>query len=431
MSIKNINPLDVLKKYWWYDSFREWQERVIQSILDWNDTIFLKKTWGWKSICFNIPAIILWWTTIIISPLKELQKDQVAKLEKLWISVTYLNSSLDTNESKERYENLMNWEYRMLFISPEKFNSENFLKDLAKIDIKWVVVDECDMMIEEDWSFRSDFLEIWNNVTKLWIFIAKERWEEYHRVPRHAFTATSNKEQTRQLAEMLRMWDEHDYKLFVWEIVWDNLNIENHYFNSTKEKDDSFLKTFRRINRELKKTWERCVIFCTSRKDVDEIEKWLNWYQAFNVVWIHAWKSDSKRNSAMKKFSNRKVNTIIWTSVLSRWIDFSDIRYILHYWLPWSFSSYIQEIGRWWRDWEDFYSLLFASWADARTRNFLCWFNQDKKNEFQKFRNFIESKDWCCIEKINEYFWRYLDNWKCWKCYLCKDKYDYMQVDLF
>lgn len=423
MSIQ-ITPLEVLQKYWKHNEFREWQEEVINSMIEWKDTIFLKRTWWWKSVCFNIPSIILWWTTIIISPLKELQKDQVTKLERLWISATYLNSSLDTEESKIRFENLMNWEYSMLFISPEKFASENFLQSLSKVDIKWVVVDECDMMIEEDWSFRKEFLNIWSNIRKLSKLISQEKWEEI-RLPRHAFTATSSPKQTMDLIHMLEM--NEDYNLFIWDIIWDNLNIEMCYYNNKADKEEHFLKTFRKIQREIKKTWDKCVIFCTSRTDVDELEKWLNWYKAFEVAWIHAWKSDSRRNSAMKKFSNWKVNTIIWTSVLSRWIDYSNIRYVIHYWLPWSFSSYVQEVGRWWRDWDDFYALLLACWVDSRTRNFMCWFNQERKDEFQKFKNFVESKEWCCHQKLNEYFWN-KKLYKCWKCYLCKDEYENLSV---
>lgn len=181
-----------------YEAFREGQEDVVVSILSGKDTMYVAKTGGGKSVCFQIPALLLPGTTIVISPLKALMRDQVASLEKRGIRATFLNSDLDEVESKERFMNLMSGAYKLVYISPEKFASQTFREHLKTLVIPLFIIDEMDCIVSYgESSFRAEYMDLGK-------YIAEFSYEG-KRPAIAAFTATADDRTKAFVADVLNM----------------------------------------------------------------------------------------------------------------------------------------------------------------------------------------------------------------------------------
>lgn len=404
----------ILKKHWWYDSFRWKQSEAIEELLNWNDVIYVAATWDWKSICFQIPAILKEWTTIVISPLKSLMKNQVDNLTEKWISATYINSDLTFEESKDRYLKLLNWEYHLLYISPEKFSSDSFKDSLSKIEgwINYFIVDEFDTIDEYGSSwFRPEYLELWK--------IKKELEEKiWKRIPVWVFTATATPKMQEKVIEILDM---NNSKRFIWNLIWEHIKIDIRKYKTKDEKDSELYELLKKIKKE--NNWI-AIIFCSTIKDVD----WL--YQQLNSlkfkVWKYNWKmSTVRKESNYKKFINNEIDFIVCTNAFWRWIDKSDIRNVIHYWIPWNISSYLQEIWRAGRDRKNSNAILFYSWKDIVTRKFILGYNTEAKNEFNELIELFENWN-CILSNIKEKFWHSYDlKEKCNQCFICNPEFHF------
>ena len=407
----------ILKKYWGYDEFRWNQEKAILDLALNRNIAYIEKTWGWKSIVYQIPALLKKGLTIVVSPLKSLMKDQVENLEKKWIPATYLNSDLNEQEKKERFINLMNWNYKLLYVSPERLALDKFIDYLIQVPwgIKYIIIDEFDTVSEYGATgFRPEFLQLWEVKRKL------EEWT-WKNIPVWIFTATAPKKTIDMVIDM--MWIENDMKFYKGKLVWDNLSVEIHKYLSTNEKDIHFYSYLETIKKELNKDKSVGIIFCSTTKDVDNIYKILNtkWYKIAKYHWKMTVKM---KESTYNKFIKNKIDFVVCTNAFGRWIDKANIRYILHYWTPWNISAYMQEIGRGGRDWKDYKAILLYCNQDINKRKFILRMNdnsQELLEEYDKFIKFLENETICRIQLLHKYFWFTKKEipWQCWKCDNC------------
>lgn len=390
-----MNIYEILKQYYGYDSFRWNQESAVTSLLEKHDIVYTAKTWDGKSICFQIPAIMSKYLTIVISPLKSLMKDQVESLLRKWVDCIYLNSDLDIEEYKEKYSNLLNWQYKLLYISPEKITQENFLQILIEHRIiDYLIIDEFDTIYEYGSSwFRESFLELWK---------IKDIIQQYqdHPLTIWIFTATSTKKTLEITKDVL--WLSDDIIHYKWELVSDKIFIQKHYFDTKVEKDSYLYNIIKQLQTELVKNDTCMVIFCTTTKQVDSVYQFLN-KDGFNVARFHSKMNSTWKESAFNKFMSGKVRIMICTNAFWRGIDKKNIQYVIHYGLPWSISSYLQEVWRWGRDWSNFTAITLFCKQDISVAKLLCWRNSDQLEEHQKLLDLLFS-DTCIIKGIHNHF---------------------------
>ena len=409
-----MNKNSILKKYWGYDSFRGNQSEAIEALIHKENIVYIAKTWDGKSICYQIPAMLAHWLTIIVSPLKSLMKDQVESLEKLWIPATFLNSDLDQEEYSTRFWKLMNWDYKMLYVSPEKLSWQKFINYLKEIPgwISYFIIDEFDTVDEYGSSwFRPEYLELGD---------LRDELEESQDDPITIwiFTATATKKIELLVTEMMNI--EENYELFRWLLIWDNLFFEVKKYENKDEKDNYLYTYLKEIDKRLGKNNGSWIIFCTTTKDVDNIYKLLK--DKFDITRYH-WKMTSKmKDSSFKKLMTWKSKLIVCTNAFGRWVDKKNIRYILHYWIPWNISSYLQEIWRWWRDWWKYNAITLFSNQDIIKRRFLAWRNKEQNEELNNLVNLLENTEQCRVEKLHRYFWlSYYED--CIQCDVCSTEH--------
>ena len=401
--------IKVLKKYWGYPSFRDNQEFAIEDLLKENDVVYIAKTWDWKSVCFQIPSIIKKGTAIIVSPLKALMKDQVKNLEKRNIRATYLNSDLEQEESKQRFINLLNWEYDLLYVSPEKLSNENFLDYLVKIPdwISYFIIDEFDSIDEYgNTGFRPEYLEL----GKIKSYLEEKTWKK---IPVWVFTATA----TPKIRDFtIKILDLKAPKTYIGDLIGEHIKIDINKYKDKKEKDSYLYWYLKKIEKELKKESGSCIIFCSTRKTVDNLEKQLKLYK-FKVAKYHAWMATSRKESSAKKFMENKVDFIVCTNAFWRGVDKPDIRYVIHYWIPWNITSYLQEIGRVGRDRKPSTATLLFSQKDVVTRRFISRL-PSQQEELDKMLDIFNTEN-CYIKEIKEYFGREYEKATCNQCSNC------------
>jgi len=410
----------ILKKYWGYEDFRWNQSDAIKTLLNWKNIVYIAKTGDWKSICYQIPAIIKDWLTIIVSPLKSLMKDQVESLEKLWVKATFLNSDLTSEESKFRFSNLMNWEYKMLYVSPEKLSWETFIDYLKEVPwgIDYFIIDEFDTVDEYGSSwFRPEYLNLWNIKDEL-------QESQSKKITVWIFTATATAKVEWVVAEMMNI--ENDYKIYRGLLIWKNLKYEIKKYDSKEEKDKYLYSYIKEIDKQLTIKNGTGIIFCTTTKDVDNLYKLLK--DKFEITRFHGKMTAKMKESSFNKFMNGKVKLIVCTNAFWRWVDKKNIRYILHYWIPGNISSYLQEIWRWWRDWSEYNAITLYSGQDINRRKFLASWKREQLKDLKILLEFLEDDKICRTQRLHSYFWLDYKIWKCKQCDICENEH-FIKID--
>lgn len=522
---------NILKEKFWLESFREWQKEIIESVINWNDTLVFMPTWWWKSLTYQFPWIILEWVAIIISPLISLMKDQVDKLNSLWIRTELINSTISSFEKKmilnelslNDSENI--WSIKFLYIAPERLNDEEFVNIVKNIKISLVAIDEAHCISQWWHDFRPSYLKIKGFLEGLRSSppapLLKEKGENvgivenYLKVPSYVVDLSRElrKKQTdeesifwklvrdrkffdlkfrRQYAFWRYIADFYCHEKWIvieldWKIhenqeeydklrdeiistYWINIlrikneefqNIENLFtkiinlLNSpstsgegargwglqgdlanrwgltksfplialtataTKKvrkditerlwitKYKTFTSWFDRKNlvyivREISKEQEKLekvleiitktppywIVYCSSVKAVSKVYQYLleNWVR----VGIYTWEMNADlREREQNNFMDSTYDVIVATNAFWMWIDKRDIRYVIHYNLPWSIENYYQEAGRAWRDWKTSYSAIIASYQDTIIQEFFIENTYPPKNDILALYNYL------------------------------------------
>lgn len=389
----NINQ--TLKQYFGYDSLRTGQEELINGILSGHDVLGIMPTGAGKSLCYQLPALMLKGITLVISPLISLMSDQVKALNQAGVHAAYINSSLTENQIRMALSYASQGRYKIIYVAPERLNTPRFLDFACNADISMLTVDEAHCISQWGQDFRPSYLEIVGFLTRL---------------PRRpivsAFTATATERVKNDIVASLGL---NNPVTMVTGFDRPNLFFRVVTRKGGSQKDNSI------INYVKKHEDESGIIYCATKKNVDKLYTLLN-EQGISAGRYHAGLSNDERKQNQEDFTYDRIRVMVATNAFGMGIDKSNVRYVLHYNMPQSLEYYYQEAGRAGRDGEEAECVLFFSKQDIMINKFLL---QNKasagdvasdmqktandQRKLQQMINYCET-DKCLREFILSYF---------------------------
>lgn len=328
-----------LKKYFGYDSFREGQEEIIKEILAGRDVLGVLPTGGGKSICYQLPALMMDGIALVISPLISLMKDQVDALRENGIAATLINSSLSLEDYKKSLSEIRSGAVKLVYISPERLENDFFIDFLKDLRVSFVAVDEAHCISQWGHDFRPSY----KLIPKL--------YETFGKVQITAFTATATKEVRDDIIKNLELEDP-----FVKVTGFDRKNLL--FLVEKPKKKINYLKDFISDHEE-----DSGIIYASTRKKVDAIHKKLR-AMGYACGKYHAGMTESERKNCQDAFIYDEDKIIVATNAFGMGIDKSNVRYVIHYNMPKDMESYYQEAGRAGRDGEEATCILLYSGQD-------------------------------------------------------------------
>lgn len=389
----NINQ--TLKQYFGYDILRTGQEELINGILSGHDVLGIMPTGAGKSLCYQLPALMLKGITLVISPLISLMSDQVKALNQAGVHAAYINSSLTENQIRMALSYASQGRYKIIYVAPERLNTPRFLDFACNADISMLTVDEAHCISQWGQDFRPSYLEIAGFLTRL---------------PRQpivsAFTATATERVKNDIVVSLGL---NNPVTMVTGFDRPNLFFRVVTRKGGSQKDNSI------INYVKKHEDESGIIYCATKKNVDKLYTLLN-EQGISAGRYHAGLSNDERKKNQEDFTYDRIRVMVATNAFGMGIDKSNVRYVLHYNMPQSLEYYYQEAGRAGRDGEEAECVLFFSKQDIMINKFIL---QNKassgdgasdmqktandQRKLQQMINYCET-DKCLREFILSYF---------------------------
>lgn len=336
-----MTPLDVLEQYWGYDSFRECQAEIIDSILAGHDTIGLMPTGGGKSITFQVPALMLPGLTLVISPLISLMKDQVDRLHDLGIRAGCLNTTMSRHETNVTLERMYNGKLKLLYIAPERLARPEFQARLQSIDLSLIVVDEAHCISQWGYDFRPSYLKI------------SELRAKHPDVPVVALTASATPAVVADIADKLQM---RRPAVFSRSFMRDNISYLVRHTEAKLEK----------VVQVLQNTTGSAIVYVRSRKRTSMLAVELQ-RNGISADFYHAGLESHEKSERQDRWMSGQTRVMVATNAFGMGIDKADVRVVIHFDLPPSLEEYYQEAGRAGRDGKPAYAVMIASTADKAT----------------------------------------------------------------
>ncbi len=342
-----MKDYEVLKKYFGYESFREGQQELITNILEHHDVLGIMPTGAGKSICYQVPAVMLEGITLVISPLISLMKDQVGTLNEAGIRAAYLNSSLSYAQYRKALSLARGYTYKIIYVAPERLMSDDFLSFAKEMKISMVCVDEAHCVSQWGQDFRPHYLQI------------REFLKEMPQRPIvSAFTATATTQVKEDILQLLDMKEPYT--------ITTGFDRKNLYFAVEKPKD----KYQALLHYVKQHTEDAGIVYCLSRKTVEEVCDRLC-ADGFAATRYHAGLSDAERMNNQDDFIYDRKTIMVATNAFGMGIDKSNVRFVVHFNMPKNMESYYQEAGRAGRDGEQADCILLYSGKDVRLNQFL------------------------------------------------------------
>ncbi|MGL5972727.1 MAG: RecQ family ATP-dependent DNA helicase, partial [Oscillospiraceae bacterium] len=350
----------ILKHYFGYNTFRTGQEQLINSILSDNDCLGIMPTGAGKSICFQVPAMMLDGVTLIISPLISLMKDQVNALTQAGISAAFINSSLTARQLSLALDKAKSGAYKLIYVAPERLMSYDFLELAQSVKIAMLTVDEAHCISQWGQDFRPSYARIPEFIAEL-----------PERPIVSAFTATATPVVRDDILSLLKLRQP--------TVLVTGFDRENLYFEVQKPKDKfgaltAFLQD---------KKYKSGIVYCSTRNAVEEVCSKLN-KNKYSASRYHAGLSDRERHQNQDDFLYDRVQIMVATNAFGMGIDKSNVNFVVHYNIPKDVESYYQEAGRSGRDGEPADCILLYSGQDVRTNLWLIENEESKSAEIKE-----------------------------------------------
>lgn len=362
-----MNPGDILKSEFGLESFRYPQEEIIKAILNKEDTLVIMPTGGGKSLCYQLPALLLPGVTLVVSPLIALMKDQVDSLQNKGIPAEMINSSKSWSQQLQILQGMRQNQFKLLYIAPERFRARSFTDALREIQISLVAVDEAHCISQWGHDFRPDYLRLGEALESLGHPLCA------------AFTATATPEVKADIQRNLHL---RSPSTFVSGFSRPNLT-----FNlcSPKTRLDKFSRML-----ELIQNHKTGIIYCATRKSVEEVSGWLTGEKVDHVIY-HGGLSDTERDQAQNRFIRGESSLAVATNAFGMGIDRADIRFVCHYEMPGSIEALYQEAGRAGRDGAPAVCELLFMYADKRVQDFFIEGSNPDANLIKSIYAYIHS----------------------------------------
>ena len=414
-----VSPLQILKTYFGYDSFRKGQGEIIDTILSGRDALAIMPTGAGKSLCYQVPALLLPGITLVVSPLISLMQDQVKSLNEAGIHAAYINSSLTEGQINKALSFAARGVYKIIYVAPERLETASFLSFALHTPISMVTVDEAHCISQWGQDFRPSYLKIIDFVEQL---------------PGNpiisAFTATATEVVKNDIARILKLKNPN--------IVVTGFDRENLYYqveHLTGKQKDIFIQNYIETHPN-----ESGIIYCATRKNVDTLyEKLLK--QGVSVTRYHAGMSNDIRKKSQDDFIYDRAQVVIATNAFGMGIDKSNVRFVIHYNMPQSMENYYQEAGRAGRDGEPAKCILLFSTQDVMISKLLLGSKDFEGMDFQEIEQ-VKHQDsrrlqlmegYCMTSCLRNYILEYFGettHQPCDNCGNCHQEFEELDMTL-